>query len=688
MKPTATRRVAKLFAATLGLGLVAAAAPALADPYCLPVGNGVPGASGVPAWWGASTSIGVDDPRWRGAAMFNHLGDAVRFQSVVDNSAADPYLVMSWQVKADSGADDVLYFGFYRDGGTPATSDGNVFRITRKQATATPVGGVGSNSTTTELEAFYWNNGAATPAWSVASGLPTFPTWISDDVRIDVTCTGPVCDTWAIRLRVKIVGAGQGDFASPSTAAGGGIELPTGFKFWYELKTDLTLGLASPSSSLEFNPTVTAADPDLLDPDNFADESALGGPRFPATSKWFDVSLDTADPTCIKGINIKSGDIYVVNSVTGAAGGNQMSLLGANTFHARPTNNTGGAIPLAGAAIRARFRIADWNTSSHASAIWREVPGCAAATGSGTVANGTQFDLTCAMTPLTPAEQCEYAVPPAMSPAHCAGVTPTRDDHQCILVDLSTAASQFYFSSVSTYRNHNFVGASEYRKKVRIDVNGLPPPAGGEPNRDVYVYIQTRNMPSKIEPAQVDPQADPQDGQDGAAAAPRDLLRRLKLPDNGRIDSAAASRVQAALAAGQITWGEVEQIMPSHVAYVWHDTGKTISLNGGTRKLLRPQGSFGYFVSHDGELTGWENELEGATVSKIAPNFYKVSVPTDGFVNAETVIRSLEPKAAVDPDPVVDPSIPTPPPGTPWWAWLLVILIGVLVIVFLLRNRP
>ncbi len=677
------RRSSLALSLTLAVVVSAAGAGAARATTCFPPGYGVPGASGVPAWWGGASSIGLDDPRWRGAAMFNHVGDQSRFRVVVDNSGADKYLVMMWSVNADLTADDLLYFGFYNDGGTPASSTGNVFRIKRKNNPAfqdggTPDGGAGSNATTTDLEAYYWNNTLGTPAWQTVSGLPHFPAWIADDTRLDVTCGSSGCDTWDIRLRVKLVGAGQGNFGNPGAAAGGGVELGSTFKLWYEIKTVLG-DLSSPVSSLEFNPTVTAADPDLTDPANFADESALGGPRFPDTSKWLQASIDTSLSTCEKGINIASGDISVVNSVTGPAGGNTLSLLGANTFHAKPWNNTGAGV--AGTGLLAKFRIADWNTSSHASAIWQTInPSCAGATGSGgsagTIASGSQFDLnTCTWT-LSASERCDYAVasgrPDGCPPA-------TKDGHQCILVELRTAASQYYFSSSSAYRNHDFVGASEFRRKVRVDVNGLPN-AGLGANRDVYVYLQTRNMPAHVS------QPPPGDTGQGGDGQPRGvspaLMKRLELPADGHIGSAESARIQQALAAGQLTWGEVSQLMPTHVAYVWHDTGKTIKVDGTDHKLLRPQAPFGFFVSHDGVLTGWENKLEGAAVTLISPNFYKIVVPTDGFVNAETVIRALGdggPKGG-------DGGGCDAAKNLPWWIWLVLLLV-LLLIVYVFRRR-
>jgi hypothetical protein len=654
------RSTAVLLQALAVAGTLASAGAARAT-ICFPAGSGVPGAPGVPKWWGGASSAGRDDPRWRGAAMFNHVGDQLKYRVVVDNSGADKYLVMMWSVNGDPTAGDLLYFGFYNDGATPASSTGNIFRVTRKdsgyQDGGTPDGGVGSNATTTELDAFYWNG----TAWAAVSGLPHFPTWISDDVRLDVTCGTTGCDSWDIRLRVKLVTSG-GDFDSPN--AGSGMQLDPTFRFWYEVKTVFG-DLSSPYSSLEFNPTVTAVDPDLEDTANFADETALGGPRFPATSKWMLASTDTTLSTCEKGINIDGGDISVSNSITPS--GNQISLLGANTFHAKPTNNTGNNVSSAG--ILARFRIADWNTSSHASAIWRDIASCGSATGSGPdIINGNDFDLTCSWT-LSAAERCDYDVPSGR-PDGCAPAT--KDDHQCILVDLRTASSQYYFSSASAYRNHNFVGASEYRKKVRVDVNNLPAFAGPDPNRDVYVYIQTQNMPAQVSAGGG---GKPDPGRGGGEAGRSALLKRLEIPGDGRIGSAESARIQKALAAGQITFDQVAQLMPTHVAYVWHDTGKKVKVGGADRKLLRPQSSFGYFVSHDGELAGWENKLEGSTVTQIGPSFYKIAVPQNGFVNAETVIRTIVPNECKTPFCL------------PYWVWILLILFILLIVFLLLRRR-
>ena len=117
------RSTAVLLSALAVAGTLASASAARAT-ICFPAGSGVPGAPGVPKWWGGASSSGRDDPRWRGAAMFNHTGDQLKARVVVDNSGADKYLVMMWSVNADPTAGNLLYFGFYNDGATAASSTG------------------------------------------------------------------------------------------------------------------------------------------------------------------------------------------------------------------------------------------------------------------------------------------------------------------------------------------------------------------------------------------------------------------------------------------------------------------------------------------------------------------------------------------------------------------------------------
>ena len=45
---------------------------------------------------------------------------------------------------------------------------------------------------------------------------------------------------------------------------------------------------------------------------------------------------------------------------------------------------------------------------------------------------------------------------------------------------------------------------------------------------------------------------------------------------------------------------------------------------------------------HDGTLTGWRHAFEGANVTAIAPNYYKVSVPVNGTATVTTTVSACE----------------------------------------------
>jgi hypothetical protein len=93
---------------------------------------------------------------------------------------------------------------------------------------------------------------------------------------------------------------------------------------------------------------------------------------------------------------------------------------------------------------------------------------------------------------------------------------------------------------------------------------------------------------------------------------------------------------------GAISHRDVASVLPTYTAYVWQDTGKTTRLKGKTVKVLRAAPSFGYYISHDGPLVGWQHGLTGRGVTKIAPNLYKVSVPAKGGLAVNTWLRACE----------------------------------------------
>ena len=77
------------------------------------------------------------------------------------------------------------------------------------------------------------------------------------------------------------------------------------------------------------------------------------------------------------------------------------------------------------------------------------------------------------------------------------------------------------------------------------------------------------------------------------------------------------------------------------------------------RPVLEPQTSFGYVVTHEGKLHGWEHQLTGAKLTQVGPNVYRLRVPAGGEAVVTTRITARE-------------------RGPSWWEWLLRLLLAIL----------
>ena len=612
---------------------------ALAQSVCFQPVGGVPPVYGQPPqWWvagaplGSSTGRWIDDPRWRGASSYVSLGDYGRFRVLVETVGTQKFLVMSWFVKVDvSGASDRLYVGFH----DPGSNEANVFRITRVQDTATTVDGA-TFAAAGLSGRFFYNTGAG---WVAQAGAPPpMPTWLKNDTRVDVFCSSPTtCDSWAIRMRVPIDPAAVVTSTDPTGVKVTGSQ----FRFWYEIQDSTTVGFSPSYRWPEGLPAATEAG---------------GAPpiQFPDPSTWNLVDLTG---TCNGEISLASSQIWVNSS-----GSTTVSLGGPNNFHARPTNNvpTGTAPSLPGNTIKATFRLANWGSSIGASPAWSPI--CTDVVGTaGAVTSGSQFDIVCG--PWNVPDPCAFK--PAGDP--CGPAAGSKNPDQCVLVDLAVANPgdpARYFSPQSAYHNMSFTGASKIAKRATLDTRGLPAGPPG-PLRDLYVYIQTANMPAAV--SDTPPDRKP----------PPDLNERLQrlqiaLPAKGPVGSKEAERIQAAVLAGQLTYEDVATIMPTYHAYVWYDTGRTVALEGGgTSKLLEPQPSFGTFVWHDGDLTGWKHQLTAAGAVQIAPNLYKIPVATNGTLDATVEIEAVQCSG-----PFCDLPL-----------WIILVVILVLALIFLVVKK-
>ncbi len=570
-----------------------------------PGGGGVPGQPGLPDWWAGSAPF--DDPRWIGSYGFSH--GTINFNSLVETTAGKKYLLLRWHVKPDPGpavAGDQIWVGFFNT----TTNAGTVLQLTRDATTSVTAQPIGSGV----MSATAYTRTGTSGGWASA----TVPTTIASDARIDVTCdtsTLPVvCDDWVVRLRV------------PLSAADGGIDLGSTFDMWYEV--DVEHGGTTdrgkwPVGAADVDPTTLP----LTFPEPLGSVS-------PASAAWFNAS--TAGGMCVAGIGITYSDITVTNAI---GAGTQIDVNSANTFHAKPLNSTTTAYNPD--SIKARLRLADWGSAVGDSPRWQTVPNpsCEGAIGSGaagSITGGTHFDLNTCIWTLTAGQKCSYR--PDLFP----GCTPdatigARYDHQCILAELSSTAAPIAFSTSSAWNNFDFDHSSKLERKARLDIGNLSP-------RDVYVYVQANNMPAVVA-------AEPPPGNDqrGMSEVLRKRLGAVGPIVPGRVTEKQAAALRGLVATGQISYGDVEKVMPTYTAYVWHDTGTTVKTSTGPAKLLAPQPSFTLFVSHDGPLVGWKHALSGvggATITEISRNFYRLSVGSGGTAEVLTSNRSARARAA------------------------------------------
>lgn len=200
------------------------------------------------------------------------------------------------------------------------------------------------------------------------------------------------------------------------------------------------------------------------------------------------------------------------------------------------------------------------------------------------------------------------------------------DPHQCLLVELTAADSSIFFSKSSAFNNFSFVQASTFQTAADISVVGLQP--FSQRPRDVYLCLQKSNMPVKIE-----------DGYPDVTPNVAKTKKRSAVKATGK---------------KTIRYEDLVQWEPTYQVHAWHDTGKRIRRSDGREcRILAPQTSFGYIVSHDGNLVGWETRLYDA--EKLLDNFYVVRVPNNGAVKVRTAIQARE--SAND--------APLPPDGVP-----------------------
>ncbi len=601
--------------------------PVFAQLTCVGPATGIPANATPPDWWvtpaTAVYSQDLDDPRWVGAGSIN-FGDGtaniVEFRALQD--ATNLYL--SWRIHhviVGTSDNTLLYFGFPQPVGDPL-----ILKVNLKQNTgcsgappscplADTTGAVADFSAFTRNSAAPIGQGApvANPAWFVGTAS-TLRVWAQADGP-----TKPESNSWGVQVRI------------PRSAVQFSAST---FKLWFEVKN------ATPA-----NPTFEMAWPSGA----VVTEDAGFNEIYPDPSGWqtFQPSTGPTDPACATaGVSLTAdqiGTLFVYPN-TNFPDPERISLNNPNTFFARPKNNLGRDINAG--EIVARFRIANWGSSPNGwesgvndNVLWSDIPGGGAVANALTILNGTiahgnpnrndnEFDWT-----LSAADRAPFD-------------NGTRLLHQCMLVEL-TSPTNVRFVNNSIRRNMNFAVTSRFSDEAEINIKSLSPIAPD--GRDVYIWVETLNMPSVAKQGGPPPllrtlipdrQAPVEGPHFGVMVPP------APTPVEGKsIPVPSFSQLQQMLAAGVVTTSLVEEVVPTYIVHVYHDTGRRSHQGGVDRPILSPQGAFGYFVSHEGPLYGWENRLvgKGFALEKLADNFYRIKkVPNDGSVRVVASITALE----------------------------------------------
>jgi hypothetical protein len=581
---------------------------AMAQTACFPTAIGVPGQPGPPPFWsstaGDPNTPRVDDPRWNGAYQQAFASDGLRMRALTYRDGSQDYLLVAWDIRVDGGlnitTNDRIVLGVF----DPVTASAKALRIelVRRKSSSLNIAGnetlFGGYSTgvDTAFDVHVYDGSVASGSvtWSTTE-LPT-PGWTAD-LRFDGyyvrTAAPPVtrCENWRVQARFPIGGTG-------------GLPLdPAGTFRMFSL---VNLEVAGGGTTTYRWPS-----------------GATGAP-FPPLSSWTDARLGTGGTGCTLGVSIDYSLINTDNpmqhqiQVPAATGSTSI----ANVFHARPRNND--ITNLNSNELHANFRLANWGSFVGDSPRWEAVPGCDDAVGPNSViATGSNADISCTWNTGV-RQRCIYVDP---TDSRCAGLTPpfdptteTRHDHQCMLVTLSSTNPAVVFSTQSAYRNMDFVPASDFERLATIDI-------GDEGPADVYLVVSEHNMPPMSE-HQID----------GVMSLERIRALASRLQNAGGHGDEGGSGDQQTVFEQLTAMG-----VPTYETYVFRDTGD----HDGALKVFEPMPSFGFFIGHEGDLYGWETNIEGA--ERIAPNVWVVHVPESGVANVRTVIMAGEASDAVLP---------------------------------------
>jgi hypothetical protein len=519
---------------------------------------------GPPDW--TTGTLQIDDPRWHGATRetFPDLlagGSPDAAARLVQSSGT---LFVQLQVNADPTPGNTTVVGpdtFFRDSVYLGFADATLATINMVRIAI-------NTGATPPVAISRWTKSGGT--WVAGIGAPT---WLTAHTGWTAGSVSGLSVPWGVNFKIDTG-------AIPGT------------KIWYG--TTISPGGFGAIQTYGWPDRGGFVEPD---PPNPGAAAATWGAQFDAigAANWGDYTAIAGTlplPAGCGGVRIESDNIRTNHTPNYRISTNQ-----ANTFSAQLS----GTLPAADA-VRARFRLANWGMTIGVGATWADIPGGSYADDRKNNASGL----------------ISFACPTAIP---CPPI-PAGNADQCMLVELQAAAGAVSFSKDSAWRNMIFGTTSKFEHDAEISLAGLPP----EPTpRDVYIYIQTHNMPIKM-----DPQQQYNSEPNIEVAMKRDPNLRYKLEGM----NAAEQRI--------VMGG------PVYEARGYRDTGK----GKPGWQLLEPMVPFGYMIQHNGALFGWNHELVGVgtTVTEIIPNtLYKISVAPGGKATIKTKIEARETEGQVPP---------------------------------------
>jgi hypothetical protein len=257
-------------------------------------------------------------------------------------------------------------------------------------------------------------------------------------------------------------------------------------------------------------------------------------------------------------------------------------------------------------------------------------------------------------------------------------------------VDIApTSGSAVKISAGSEYVNTRFEMASTIQRVATIDVRGMQAKTGNTNARNLYLFVTRKNMPAPTTKNLYLPRNDmfadrldaigmyscsssnpavscvALDGPVGVCAypcSPAGLCNEGDAP----VDVADSCYCAAGGESADVCYAgapderdasdepsvdaRIERTWPTYSVLTYNDTGRTVKVHGNTYKLVEPMTDFGMYVDHVGIHHGFTDSLaglNGLTVTKVATDVYKITLPNEGKATLKVTVTAQEDSSVV-----------------------------------------